>query len=142
MQSTQNLIWKEVELPLAVAAERKQSLTYYPSKVRPVTSTAHTKDFSSDACSDHPWYVKLMGLATSIRALLLLQAVQNNGTLYAHAVFRPTGLSLNPTDPEYYGGAVLVSTHCECLSCSSTNGKLISSIQTSGSQQRFCESRG
>lgn len=46
-----------------------------------------------------------------LSSLSWLQAVQNNGSLYIHTVFLPSGLPLDPTDPEYDASAVLITTH-------------------------------
>ena len=45
----------------------------------------------------------------------VLQAVQNNGTLYVHTVFTPSGLPLDPSDPDYDSAGVFVKTHREFL---------------------------
>lgn len=45
--------------------------------------------------------------------MLCMQTVQNNGTLYVHAVFYPTGLSLDPTDEDHDPSAILVKSHRE-----------------------------
>ena len=43
----------------------------------------------------------------------VLQALQNNGTLYVHTVFTPSGLPLDPSDPDYDSAGVFVKTHRE-----------------------------
>ena len=40
-----------------------------------------------------------------------MQAVQNNGTLFIHAVFVPSGVPLDPTDPDYDASAILIKSH-------------------------------
>lgn len=45
----------------------------------------------------------------------VLQGVQNNGTLYVHTVFTPSGLPLDPSDPDYDTAGVFVKTHREFL---------------------------
>ena len=47
--------------------------------------------------------------------IVLLQAVQNNGTLYVHAVFLPSGLSLDPADEDFDRSAILVKSHRKLL---------------------------
>jgi len=39
------------------------------------------------------------------------KAVQNNGTLYVHALFIPSGVSTDPQDPEYDPSAFLIKSH-------------------------------
>lgn len=46
-------------------------------------------------------------------AACILQAVQNNGTVYLHAFFAPTGFAIDPTDSFYKNGTVFSKSTSE-----------------------------
>jgi hypothetical protein len=48
--------------------------------------------------------------------LRMMQAVQHNGTLYVHALFVPSGVSMDLQDPEYDPSSFLIKSHRETLS--------------------------
>ena len=46
----------------------------------------------------------------------MLQAVQNNGSVYLHAFFAPSGLAIDPSDPFYKEDTVFSKTFSACPS--------------------------
>lgn len=97
---------------------RDISLVRFRCKQRSIQAKIDSKPISASTAAMKEAVVDVKGIAhlASPMTIHALQAVQNNGTLFVHAVLVPSGVSLDPSDPDYDSAAILVKSHCECPS--------------------------